>query len=123
MGWKVCPDRFSMANRRWMPRWRFQPADKLDDAFRLLEEATPQEYSIRGDDKGGIHVRVRINGSMGEARGTSKPLTITQAIARAVGIEIGSLVPPAQCLVKHPSLRKHSSPGTRVADMKRRGQL
>ena len=52
MGWTVGPDRFMMGNRGWMPRWRFQPAEKLEDAFRLLEEAAPQEYSICGDDKG-----------------------------------------------------------------------
>ena len=90
MGWTVGPDRFMMGNRGWTPRWRFQPAEKLEDAFRLLEEAAPQEYSISGDDKGGIHVRVRINGKAGEAYGTSKPLTITYAIARAVGIEVES---------------------------------
>jgi hypothetical protein len=90
MGWGVGPDRFIMGNRGWMPRWRFQPAEKLEDAFRLLEEAAPQEYSICGDDKGNIHARVRIDGTAGEARGTSKPLTITYAIARAVGIEVES---------------------------------
>jgi len=90
MGWTVGPDRFMMGNRGWTPRWRFQPAEKLEDAFRLLEEAAPQEFSISGDDKGSIHVRVRIGGTAGEARGTSKPLTITYAVARAVGIEVES---------------------------------
>lgn len=90
MGWTVGPDRFMMGNRGWTPRWRFQPASKLDDAFRLLEEAAPKEFSICGDDKGRIHVRVRIDGTAGEAQGTSKPLTITYAIARAVGIEVES---------------------------------
>ncbi len=88
MGWTVGPDRYTMGNRGWTPRWRFQPAEKLEDAFRLLEVAAPQEYSICGDANGSIHVRVRINGSAGEACGTSKPLTITQAIARAAGIEV-----------------------------------
>ena len=90
MGWAASGDRYQMSNRSWMPRWRFQPVEKLEDAFRLLEEAGPQEYSICGDDKGGIHVRVRIDGTAGEVRGTSKPLTITYAIARAVGIEVES---------------------------------
>jgi Phage ABA sandwich domain len=89
MGWTVGPDRFLLGNRGWMPRWRFQPTEKLDDAFRLLEEASPQEYSICGDDKGSIHVQVRINGNAGEARGASKPLAIAHAVARAVGIEVG----------------------------------
>ena len=87
MGWTVGPERFSMGNREWMPRWRFQPIDKLDDAFRLLQEAAPQAYSISGDDKGGIHVQVRINGAVGEAQETSMPGAVTYAVARAFGIE------------------------------------
>lgn len=109
MGWTVGPDRFMTGRRGWMPRWRFQPAEKLEDAFRLLEEAAPQEYSICGDDTGNIHVKARIAGRVGEARGTSMALSITQAIARAVGIEVESSVSP-RFPVKHPSLRKHSSP-------------
>ena len=89
MGWTVGPDRLMMGNRGFTPLWRFQPAEKLEDAFRLLEEAAPEEYSICGDAKGSIHVRVQIAGATGEASGTSKPLTITQAIARAAGIEVG----------------------------------
>ena len=88
MGWTVGPDRFMMGNRGWMPRWRFQPADKLDDAFRLLQAATPQAYTICGDDKGNIQVQVCINGAVGEARGTSIPGAVTYAVARAVGVEV-----------------------------------
>ena len=88
MGWSVGPDRFPMGNRGWMPRWRFQPFEKLEDAFRLLEEARPQEYSICGDDEGTIQARVTIDRTAGEARGKSKPTVITQAIARAVGIQV-----------------------------------
>jgi hypothetical protein len=90
LGWRIAPGRFLIGNRQWIPRWRFQPAERLEDAFRLLEEAAPGEYSIRGDDKGIIHVQVRIGGSAGEARGISKALTITCAIAPAVGIEVES---------------------------------
>jgi hypothetical protein len=88
MGWTVGPDRFLTGNREWMPRWKFQPFDKIEDAFRLLAQAAPQAYSICGDDKGNIHVTVRIAGTQGEARGTSNPLAISHAIARAVGIEV-----------------------------------
>jgi hypothetical protein len=122
MGWTMGPERLLMGSRKWMPRWRFKPAERLEDAFRLLEEAAPQEYSICGDDKGNIHVMVRIAGRVGEARGTSRALAITQAIARAVGIEVESPVSP-RSPVKQLPLRKHSSSGTRAADTKRRGQL
>jgi hypothetical protein len=88
MGWGVGPDRFLMGNRGWMPRWRFQPAEKLEDAFRLLEEAAPQEYSMCGDSKGNFRVQVRIADGTGEADGTSKSLVITLAVARALRLEV-----------------------------------
>ena len=88
MGWGVGPDRFLMGNRGWMPRWRFQPTEKLADALRLLETAAPEEYDMRGDNEGNVRVQVRIGGTTGEARGASKPRAITWAIARALGIEV-----------------------------------
>lgn len=88
MGWTVGADRFTMGNRGWTPRWRFQPAEKLDDAFRLLDEAAPQEFSICGNDKGRVHVCVRIGGNTGEAEGTSRPRAITIALARALRVEV-----------------------------------
>jgi len=30
MGWRVGPDHFLMGNRRWLPRWRFQPDERLE---------------------------------------------------------------------------------------------
>lgn len=88
MGWGVGPDRFLIGNRGWMPRWRFQPTEKLADALRLLETAAPAEYDMRGDSEGNVRVHVRIGDATGEARGASKPRAITWAIARALGIEV-----------------------------------
>jgi hypothetical protein len=90
MGWSVAPDRFLLGGRRWLPTWRFQPIEKLDDAFQLLEKAAPLEYSM-GDDGRGFRVRVRIGKAIGEARDRSKPRAITLAVARAVGIEVEDL--------------------------------
>jgi hypothetical protein len=87
MGWRAGPDRFLMGHRRWQPRWRFQPTERLDDAFRLLEKAAPQDYSM-GDDGAGFWVRVRVGNTTGEARDRSKPMAITLAVARAVGVEV-----------------------------------
>jgi hypothetical protein len=87
MGWGVGPDRFMMASRRWQPRWRFQPAESLDDAFKLLEEAALQDY-VMGDDGNGFHVRVRIGKTIGEARDKSRSRAITFAVARALGIDV-----------------------------------
>lgn len=88
MGWGIGPGRFLMENRSWMPRWRFQPTTNLIDAFRLLEQAAPQEFTICGGNDGNIYVEVRIGGTTAKAEGTSKPRTITSAIARALGIEV-----------------------------------
>ena len=89
MGWSAAPDRFLVGNRRWISRWRFQPEQNLRDAFRLLEEAKPEHYSM-GSEKGGVFwVRVEIAGVVGEARHASKPRAVTFAVARALGIDVG----------------------------------
>jgi hypothetical protein len=90
MGWSVGPDRFTIGGRRWLPRWRFQPAERLDDAFRLLEQTAPQEYSMGSAEKGGFWVKVRVVDSIGEASETSKPRAITFAVARALELEVDS---------------------------------
>jgi hypothetical protein len=88
MGRGVAPGRFLTGNRGWMPRWRFQPTEKLPDALRLLEKAAPEEYNMRGDGEGNVQVHVRIGDASGEACGASKPRASTWAIARALGIEV-----------------------------------
>jgi hypothetical protein len=88
MGWGVGPDRFLMGHRRWLPRWRFQPANRLEDAFRLLEQAAPLEYTMGAAANGRFWVRVRIGKAIGQARDRSKPRAITLAVARAIGIEV-----------------------------------
>jgi hypothetical protein len=87
MGWTVAPGRYLMENRRWIPAWRFQPMKKLEDAFRLLDAADPEEYSINGRRGGAFKVRVQISGIAGEASNRCKALAITYAVARAVGLE------------------------------------
>lgn len=88
MGWGVGPDRFLTGNRGWIPRWRFQPTEKLPDALRLLDAAAPVEYDMRGGDGGTFHVRVRIGDTAAEVSSPCKPRAITCAIARAIGIEV-----------------------------------
>jgi hypothetical protein len=89
MGWSVGPDRFLMGGRRWQPRWRFQPTENLDDAFKLLEKAAPEDYSM-GDDGKGFWAHVRIGKAAGEARDRSKARAITLALAHALGLEVDS---------------------------------
>lgn len=88
MGWRVGPDRYLMGNRRWLPRWRFRPAERVEDAQRLLERAAPQEYSMDRGQDGRFWVKVRIAGATGEARESPQARAITFAIARSIGIEV-----------------------------------
>ena len=89
MGWEVAPDRFLVGKRRWLPRWRFQPTERLEDAFRLLAQADPQKYAMGSEGRGRFWVRVEIGETIGEACHQSKPLAITLAIARALQIQAG----------------------------------
>jgi hypothetical protein len=76
MVWTVGPDRFLMGNRRWMPRWRFQPIEKLADAQRLLERMAPQEYAMGAAENGGFWARVRVADAIGlEPEGCESPKT------------------------------------------------
>ncbi len=58
MGWSARPDRFILSNRGWIPRWPFRPAERLEDAFRLLEAAAPEQYTLSGEKNGTLCVRV-----------------------------------------------------------------
>ena len=86
MGWKVSPDRYLTGNRGWVPKWRFRPTERLEDAFKLLKKATPSEYSIGKNAKGAFWVRVRIGEATGAACEKTEPAAITVAVARAIGI-------------------------------------
>lgn len=61
--------------------------ERLEDAFRLLEKAQPEHYSMGLDASGRFSVEVRIRGKLGVAREESKPRAITLALARALGLE------------------------------------
>lgn len=86
MGWDIAPERFLLGSGRWIPRWRFQPSERLEDAFRLLEAAAPQSYMMGKRKSGPFWVKVRIDGVNGHACDPSKPRAITAAVARALGI-------------------------------------
>jgi hypothetical protein len=87
MRWTVAPDRYLMENRRWIPAWRFQPMKRLEDAFRLLDAADTEEYSITARRDSALTVRVQIGGIVGEASDSCKARAITHAVARAIGLE------------------------------------
>jgi Phage ABA sandwich domain len=88
MGWGIAPERFLLGRRGWIPRWRFQPTERLEDAFRLLEEAVPRRYSMGRNGKGSFWVRVQIGQETGHAQDLSKPRAITLAVARALKLPV-----------------------------------
>lgn len=90
MDWRVGPDRFLTGDRHWLPRSRFDPTADLNHAFRLLQEARPARYMMGAEGDGKFWVRVEIEGTIGEAQHTSKPQAISFAIARAIGLKVGT---------------------------------
>jgi hypothetical protein len=90
MGWTVAPDRFMTGNRGWIPRGRFRPTERIQDAFKLLMAAAPAEYDL-GCAKGEpSRAKVRIGTVAAEASAPSLPLAMCLAIAKALGIEVGA---------------------------------
>ena len=87
MGWTVVPERFITGNRRWLPRWRFQPLANLRDAFRLLERAAAT-YTLTATANGTFTAHVSVGDRTRSASGKSKAATITVAAARAIGIDV-----------------------------------
>jgi hypothetical protein len=86
LGWQATPDRFLKANRGWIPRWRFAPLARLDDAFVLLEAASGH-YKLELAENTPFTAEVAIGHTTGTARGECKPRVITIAVARALGLE------------------------------------
>jgi hypothetical protein len=89
MRWGVCPERFLLEGRSWLPRWRFQPADRLTDAFKLLEKAAPERCDMRQTPDGFFVVKLQIGSGRGQACEKSKPRAITYAVARTLGLKVG----------------------------------
>lgn len=87
LGWGVGPDRYLTGNRSWIPKWRFNPLEHLEDAFKLLDNSKSTRYAI--SQSGGIfEVEVEQGGNVGKARGIVKTRTITLAVARSLGLGV-----------------------------------
>ena len=87
MGWKVAPDRFLTAKRSWIPRWRFNPLERIEDAFMLLDRSGSHRYTISRAGEV-FEVEVECGGRVGKATNDSKPRAITLAVARALGTKM-----------------------------------
>jgi hypothetical protein len=86
LGWKPTPDRFVKSGRSWIPRWRFQPLKRLEDAFAVLEYLRC-EYVIERSEKAGFTVQVRIGVRIGTADGEAKARAISVAVGQALQID------------------------------------
>jgi hypothetical protein len=86
MGWKATPDRFIKSGRSWLPKWRFAPLSRLDDAFQLLDRSG-STYKLECGDGDLFRVEVRSGGRVGKASGDPKARAITLAVARSIGLE------------------------------------
>jgi hypothetical protein len=87
MGWKVAPDRFIKSGRGWLPKWRFAPLSRLDDAFELLDRSA-STYRLERTGRDAFAVEVQCDGRVGKASGEPKARVITLAVARALGLEV-----------------------------------
>jgi hypothetical protein len=85
LGWKAGPDRFLKSGRGWIPKWRFKPFTRLEDAFLLLDRAGGT-YVLSVSSDGVFSAEVRIGERIGKASGEPKAQAITVAICRALGI-------------------------------------
>ena len=85
--WGVAPDRFLTGNRSWIPKWKFNPLERLEDAFRLLDHDESVHYSISRSGSA-FEVEVEHDGKVGRATGDSKPRAVTLALARSLGLGV-----------------------------------
>ena len=87
MGWKVTPDRFIKSGRSWLPKWRFAPLSRLDDAFQLLDRSG-STYKLEREDGDSFRAEVHFGGRVGKASGDAKARAITLAVARSFGLKV-----------------------------------
>jgi hypothetical protein len=86
LGWRVTPDRYQMADRRWLPKWRFQPCKDIRCALNLLSAASVEAYTIACEKKGIQWAKVQLGGFVSEACDRSAARAISLALAQALQI-------------------------------------
>lgn len=70
--WGIGADRFMTGDRSWIPKWKFNPLEHLEDAFRLLDHSLAVRYSI-SQSGGSFAVEVEQGRKTGRARGSRSP--------------------------------------------------
>jgi hypothetical protein len=86
MGWKTFPNRFMTSERSWIPRARFRPLIRLEDAFALLDRAATSYTLKRAGNS--FTAEVRVGRLIGRASGRARAATITLAVAQALGLAV-----------------------------------
>jgi hypothetical protein len=87
LGWSVAPERFLLGKRQWINRSRFQPLNRIQDTFRLLQAAAGS-FSLTKTAGGAFTATVQVGDRTGTASGPGAAATITCAIARAMGLDL-----------------------------------
>jgi hypothetical protein len=90
LGWRTAPDRFLVGQRRWIPRWRFQPLRRMEQALELLQKAGAR-FTVTNADDGTAIAEVTVAGNVETASATSVSAAITLALSRAMGIDTEGL--------------------------------
>jgi hypothetical protein len=82
--WRVAPGRFLTAGRGWVPRWKFNPLERIEDAFMLLERSGASQCVI---SRLGSTYRVAVerDGRLGRSNGRSIARTVTAALVDTFG--------------------------------------
>jgi hypothetical protein len=87
LGWQTAPNRYITSGRSWIPRWRFAPFSRLDDALLLLDRAS-SNYKLTMFKGGTFTAEVHVDNRIGKAFGEPKARTITTALVRALGLKL-----------------------------------
>jgi hypothetical protein len=90
LGWRAMPDRYVKSARSWLPKWRFQPLVRIEDAFQLLE-ASASGYRLEAAECGTLTAEISIRGVTAKATGRFPARTITVAVARGLGMGVADV--------------------------------
>jgi hypothetical protein len=70
--WDIGADRFLPGDRSWIPKWKFNPLEHLEDAFRLLDHSQAMRYSI-SQSGGSFTVEVKQGAGSARPQGSRSP--------------------------------------------------
>ena len=86
MGWRSTANRFLKPGRGWLPKWRFAPLERLEDAFQLLRAAN--RYVLSCNPNHIFTAEIWIGRRTGKASDEHEARAIAIAAGRALGLEV-----------------------------------